>query len=194
LGLLVFGLLEHVLWPVRAADRMRARLADVLSSLAGLARACVSPGGLHSGEVDARRRLISEQVADVQGFIEASKFEPGAAGVVAIQRLIGDAQTVFLVLLAIARQQGALPPTAHETTRRLPMDAAAAVEAVAEHLRRGGPRPAFDLDGTLTTVERDIAAHGPLEDEAVHGRLLLYRELVVAVNRLAPDDLKTSRT
>ena len=44
-GLIVFGLLEHVLWPVRAADRMRERLADVLRSLGGLALACAKPGG-----------------------------------------------------------------------------------------------------------------------------------------------------
>src|SRR4029434_349037 len=99
LGLIVFGLLERVLWPVRAADRMRERLADVFRSLSGLALACAKPGGLRSSEMDAQRRLISQQVADVQGFIESSKFEPDAAGAVATQRLTGDAQAVFLLLL-----------------------------------------------------------------------------------------------
>ena len=112
LGLIVFGLLEHVLWPVRAADRTRERLADVFRSLSGLALACAKPGGLRSSEVDAQRRLISQQVADVQGFIESSKFEPDAAGAVATQRLTGDAQTVFLLLLAIARHEAPLPQTA----------------------------------------------------------------------------------
>ena len=101
----MFGLLEHVLWPVRAADRTRDRLADVLRSLAGLALACAGAGRSPSSDLDARRRLISQQVADVQGFIESSKFEPGAAGAVATQRLTGDAQTVFLLLLAIARDE-----------------------------------------------------------------------------------------
>jgi multidrug resistance protein MdtO len=193
-GLIVFGLLEHVLWPVRAADRMRERLADVLRSLAGLALACAKPGGLRSSEVDARRRLISQQVADVQGFIESSKFESDAGGAMAIQRLIGDAQSVFLVLLAIARHEGALPQTAHEATLRLPMDAGAALEALAEHLRRGSEIPPIDFDGTLAAVERDFTTHGFLADEAYRGRLGLYRELVVAVNRLARGDLTTSRT
>lgn len=190
---MVFGLLEHVLWPVRAADRMRERLADVLRSLAELARACAGPGGLRSGDVDARRRLISQQVADVQGFIESSKFEPDAAGAVAIQQLTGDAQTVFLVLLAIARHEDALPQTAREATLQLPMNAATALEALAEHLLRGGEVPAIDLDSALAAVEREITAHGPLEDEACRGRLVLYRELVVAINRLAPGVLRTSR-
>src|SRR4029450_8819486 len=68
-GLIVFGIVEHVLWPVRAADRMHARLADVPRSLAGLGRVASQP----PGDVDARRRLISQQVTDVQGFIESSK-------------------------------------------------------------------------------------------------------------------------
>jgi uncharacterized membrane protein YccC len=193
-GLIVFGLLERVLWPVRAADRMRERLADVFRSLSGLALACANPGGLRSSEVDAQRRLISQQVADVQGFIESSKFEPAAAGAVATQRLTGDAQTVFLLLLAIARHEAALPQTARDTVRRFPTEAAAALEALAEHLRRGGPIPAFDLDGALADVGRDITARGLLEDEPWRDRLVLYRELVVAVNRLVPGDVTTSRT
>jgi hypothetical protein len=173
---------------------MRERLSDVLRSLAGLALECAKPGGLRPGEVDAQRRLISQQVADVQGFIESSKFESDAGGAMAIQRLIGDAQSVFLVLLAIARHEGALPKTAHEATLRLPMDAGAALEALAEHLRRGDEIPAIDLDSAQAAVERDIAMHGPLEDEPCRGRLVLYRELVVAVNRLAPGGLRTSNT
>jgi multidrug resistance protein MdtO len=193
LGLIVFGLLEHVLWPVRAADRMRERLADVLRSLAALALDCAKPGALRSSAVDARRRLISQQVADVQGLIESSKFEPDAGNTRAIQRLTGDAQSAFLILLAIARHEGALPQTVREATLRLPMEAAAALEALAERLQRDGEMPAIDLDDTLAAVERDIDAHGPVEDEAWGGRHLLYRELVVAVNRLTPGDLRISR-
>src|SRR5262249_16863282 len=37
-GLIVFGVVEHFVWPVRASDRMHARLADVFRSLAALAR------------------------------------------------------------------------------------------------------------------------------------------------------------
>jgi hypothetical protein len=144
--------------------------------------------------VDAQRRLISQQVADVQGFIESSKFEPDAAGAVATQRLTGDAQTVFLLLLAIARDETPLPQTAREAMLRVPTEAAAALEALAEHLRRGRPTPAFDLDGALAAVGRDITARGLLEDEPWRVRLVLYRELVVAVNRLAPGDVTTSRT
>jgi len=196
-GLIVFGLLEHVLWPVRAADRMRDRLADVLRSLAGLALACAGPGGLRAGDLDARRRLISQQVADVQGFIESSKFEAGATTVEVIQQLTGDAQMVFLLLLAIARDEGELSEAARGPALRLMADVAAVLEAGALRLRPGGEIPAFHLDAAFSAVERATTADRPLdgnEDEASRGRLGLYRELVVAVNRLAPDELRPSRT
>src|SRR4029434_3747077 len=38
-GLVVFGLIEHVLWPERARDALRARLVEALRLLADLARA-----------------------------------------------------------------------------------------------------------------------------------------------------------
>jgi multidrug resistance protein MdtO len=37
-GLLVFGIVEHMLWPVRAQDALRARLAEFMHLLAELAR------------------------------------------------------------------------------------------------------------------------------------------------------------
>lgn len=94
---------------------MHARLADVLRSLAVLARGAPRPGDNDAG-LAAQRSLITQQVADVQGFIESSKFEPAAGAVDAevVQRLIANAQTVFLVLLAIAHdaESAMLPLTA----------------------------------------------------------------------------------
>jgi multidrug resistance protein MdtO len=193
LGLIVFGLLEHVLWPVRAADRMRERLADVFRSLAALALACANPGGLRPAEVDAQRRLISQQVADVQGFIESSKFELDGGSARATAQLLGDAQTVFLVLLAIARHEGVLPASSRAALLRLPRDGSAALEALAEHLRRGGDMPTIDLGDTLATAGRDITADGSLEDDPDPGIHVLYREFVVAVNRLVADGRRASR-
>ena len=111
-GLIVFGIVEHLLWPVRAAERMHARLADVLRSLAELARVASTP----TADVDARRQLIAQQVADVQGFIESSKFEAGGGAEDAqeVERLTADAQAVFVVLLAIARD-AARQPTGDRT-------------------------------------------------------------------------------
>jgi multidrug resistance protein MdtO len=192
-GLIVFGLLERVLWPVRAADRIHERLADVLRSLAGLALACAGPGGLRSGEVDSRRRLISQQVADVQGFIESSKFEPAAdaADAQAVERLTADAQAVFLVLLAIARDAESAtamrPDTVRAVSIRVDEDAAAILERLADRVRRGAAVPPTDVTGSLAAFERSIAAQVDAvgENATYAGALVLHRELAAAVDRVA---------
>ncbi len=196
LGLIVFGIVEHVLWPVRAADRMRERLADLLRSLAGLARAAVTGT---AGDVDARRRFISQQVADVQGFIESSKFEPGAGSPADIERLTGDAQSAFLVLLAIARDagwRGALPGAVREPMTRLGTEVATALAAMADRVQGREAVAPIHVDGALGALERSVSAHGEVgddADEAWQGRLALYRELVAAVNRLTTGELADPR-
>jgi multidrug resistance protein MdtO len=188
-GLIVFGIVEHVLWPVRAADRMHARLADVLRSLAALARvASRSPG-----DVDARRQLISQEVTDVQGFIESSKFEAGTAAADAqtVQRLTADAQTVFLVLLAIARQGAAVarPPDAMQAAMsRLDHDVAMILDGVADRIRRGGAAPVIDVDSSGPALEQWFGPDADAPRAAIPaGSLRLYRELAAAVNRVADD-------
>jgi len=193
----VFGLVEHALWPVRAADRMRARLADVLWSLAAFARVASRP----PGDVDARRQSISQQVTDVQGFIESSKFEPGADGMDAavVQRLTADAQTVFLVLLAIARdaESSAMhPEAARAGTLPIEEGVAAILEGLADRVRQGATAPATDVTGSLAAWELSIAAQVKAigGDATQAGALVLYRELAVAVNRLASDDRRAMLT
>jgi len=190
LGLIVFGIVEHVLWPARAADRMRERLGEMLRALAELARVCGGRGTIREGAVDAQRRLISQQVADVQGFIESTKFEiaPGSSD---IARLTGDAQSVFLVLLAIARDdsgRAALPAHVREATERLGTNVASCLAAAADHLQGKGGAPPIEVDEALGAVERSIAAQVQLNAgsaELWRGRLALYRELAAAVKRLA---------
>jgi hypothetical protein len=88
--------------------------------------------------------------------------------------------------LAIARHEGVLPASSREAMQRLPRDGSAALEALAEHLRRGGDMPAIDPDDTLATAERDIDD----PDDGIH---VLYREFVVAVNRLVADGRRAAR-
>ena len=167
---------------------MRERLAEMLRSLAGLALICAGTGS--AGDVNARRRLISQQVADQQGFIGSLKFEPGTVNSADVERLTGDAQSVFLVLLAIARDESglaALPGDVREATVRLGTDVATALAAMSERVKgREGTAP-IDVNGAMGDVERSISAHGEL-DEGWQPRLALYRELVVAVKRLAQSE------
>jgi hypothetical protein len=136
--------------------------------------------------------LISQQVTDVQGFVESSKFEPGAAGAdaQAVQGLTADAQTVFLVLLAIARDAESAPmrPDAvRAATIRVDESAAAILEGLADSVQPGGATAVIDRDGSLAAFERAIAAQADaVGQDAVHaGTQSLYSELAVAVHRLA---------
>jgi multidrug resistance protein MdtO len=185
-GLIVFTIVEHMLWPVRAADRMHARLADVFRSLAALARVTSQP----PADVDARRQLIAQQVADVQGFIESSKFETGAgaADTQAVERLTADAQTVFLVLLAIARDAASAAPrpdAVRAAAIRVDEHAATILEKLADRIRDRGATSTIDVNDSLTNLERSTAAlvdatRGDVMDA---GALAMYRELAVAVTR-----------
>jgi multidrug resistance protein MdtO len=167
-GLVVFGIVEHVLWPVRAGDRMRERMADVLDSLATLARRHASERDPGAADLDAQRRLVSQQIADVQGFIESSKFESGASDPDRIARLVGDSQIVFLILLARARDPGQLgrsSPQLEHAPRRFEADVAMSLRAMAEHLRGRAAAPSI-----------------PPADSA--GERVLDRELAGAVARM----------
>jgi len=189
LGLTVFGLVEHVLWPVRAADRMRERMVDALKSLAGLTLVSMRRETVDVTDVEERRRLISQQMEDVQGFIESSKFEPGAASPAQIERLVSVAQTLFLVLLAIARHRPTVPdrPVSKETLR-LGEGIAATIERVADKIRgRELPHP-MEIDEDMAAVETAISARVAQDvraAETYRTELSLYRELVTAVKRLA---------
>jgi multidrug resistance protein MdtO len=136
-GLAVFGLVEHLLWPARAADVLRARFAEMLRLLAGLARAA---DGQAAADVDRSRLRISQKVEEIQGLIESSKFEPDARDLDALQKATGEAQIVFLLLLSRARHP-----------RRVEVDSAVAetLEAVAARVAGGPASPASDLHGAL---------------------------------------------
>ena len=188
-GLTVFGILELLLWPVRATDRMRERLADMLCSLADLALMCTRTSG--RGDVDTQRNLISQQVADIQGFIESSKFESDEASTKEIERLLGYAQSVFLILLPMARNENgdaALPGTAREAATQLDSTVARVLTTMAELIRNRQADMSTAVDEAMGLLERSVdvfTEHGGIPNEALRARLVLYHELVVAIKRLA---------
>src|SRR5262249_55575827 len=151
-------------------------------------------------DVDARRQLISQQVTDVQGFIESSKFElgAGAADAQTVERLTADAQTVFLVLLAIARDAASAakrPDAVRAAMLRIDEDVATILQGLAEGVQPRGVPPVVDINGSLAALEQSIA--GQVEatgkDVTSTGALALYRELAVAVNLVASRDPRSIR-
>ena len=104
-GLIVFGIVEYFLWPVRARDALRARLAEMVRLLADLARSgtrSAVPIAIDA-DVDSWRRRILQKVEEIHKS-SFSKFESGDLEITQIQKLTGDAQTIFILLLSLARQ------------------------------------------------------------------------------------------
>ena len=198
LGLAVFGIVEHVLWPVRAADALRARLAQMLHLLAELARTGTSSAtpAVTGNDVDSWRRRISQKVEDIQGLIESSKFELGAFKLSEIQKLTGDAQIIFVLLLSLARER-------HEVTQPNVVRAAAVelddamatgLLALATHVASGSEPAVPNLEDMMDAVERAVAAGtnapgGTAADPHLTERLALYRALVAAIKRISSEPL-----
>ena len=190
-GLIVFGIVEHYLWPVSARDRIRERLADALHSLRDLALACSETETASGEEVEALRNLISQQVADLQGFMEGSKFEPpGPDSPSEIGKLTADVQSIFLVLLAIARHQKEmteLPEYIRESVTRLDTATATALMALADAIQGKVAALSIDVGETIASFENLVSALLDLGRDAGGACLeclALYRQLAIAVSRL----------
>ena len=198
LGLTVFGMVEHFLWPERASDKLRARLAEILHLLSELARvgACGAPPAVTGNDVDSCRRLISQKVEDIQGLIESSKFELGAFKLSEIQKHTGDAQIVFILLLALARERQELvrPEAVLAAAAELDNAMATALLAVEAHVTTGSQPALPNLEGMMDAFENSVAAgtSGPGEaaaDTLITERLAIYRALVAAIKRLSSEPL-----
>jgi multidrug resistance protein MdtO len=201
-GLIVFGIVEHLLWPVRAQDALRARLAELLRLLADLTRSGTSDKTptVIADDVDSWRRRISQKVEEAQGLIESSKFESGDLNVDEIQKRIGDGQLVFVLLLSLARQSRdttRLPDTMRGAAVDLDTAVATALEAMATRLVRGSQTAVPDLDSSLLRFESSVATDTDALDKetATHfaARLALYRALVAAVKQVSSKSMRTAQ-
>ncbi|HET8946737.1 MAG TPA: FUSC family protein, partial [Candidatus Polarisedimenticolia bacterium] len=179
LGLVVYTVIENTLWPVRAADALRARLSAALRQLGGLAR-----GGAGDAAADAARGRIAHDLEEVQALIEVSKFEPGATEVEAMQRTTGEAQTAFVLLLSLARQRS----SAKASGAAAAMDQAVAgsLEALADRVGRkaGTAASLVDALAVLERTARESGAASPLaapEAGSASGPLTVYRALVAVL-------------
>lgn len=196
LGLVVFGILEHVLWPVRASDLRQQRFADVLRCLATLVRLSAPErmGASWERDLGDTRRRTAQHLGETQRLLEESRFEFRAGELEAFQRRAGDAQTIFLVLLSLAYQRrasGDLLAGLPTAARHLEDAVARNLEALADSTRTGPARQAADLDAALAAVESALvsAPHRAPTDEAavaVERRLALYQTLVRLVLQLDP--------
>jgi len=194
LGLLVFGILERVLWPVSASARREQRFADVLRSLAALAhlgsrdRAVTGP----DRELADVRGQVAHDLGETQRLLDESKFELGAGELEVFQRRLGDVQSVFLLLLSLIY---------HWRTHGRRAPALQFGEAVARHLEAlaaSRRESQADLEASLAAVSRALesAPKGARMEGATGASeqpLDLYRALVRLVSQLEPWRASPSR-
>jgi multidrug resistance protein MdtO len=196
LGLVVFGIIDTQLWPVRAGATILPTLATALRLLACLARLPgqpVAPARLLS-EADNLRVQISQAFDTVRQRLEETKFEPGRVEHDVMAQLMADAHAVFLTLLAVVHHRAAARPTGvlqaiHNRLDGLTTVVAESVEAVADCLDGKAEPPCADLAATLAEAEQTVSVSlAPAAEAAsavhVRGQLALYRTLVPQVQHL----------
>ncbi len=200
-GLIVFGVVEQLLWPVRAQDALRARLAEMLHLLADLARSGTTDKELAmiAADMDSLRRRISLKVEELQGLIETSKFESGDLDIDQIQKRIGEGQLVFVLLLSLARQApdlNRIPDTVRAAVIDLDKSVATALEALANQIPAGSQPAVPALDDRLNAFEQAIAGPSTQSIEftsVFDARLGLYRPLIAAIEQLSFETLDPER-
>jgi uncharacterized membrane protein YccC len=191
-GLAVFGIVEHLLWPVRARDMLRAGLAEIMHLLADLAR---------TESVDPLRRRVSQNVERMQrliesskfemGVIEAYKFERGDFKVDTAQKFTADVQIVLVLLLSLVRQRQNVADSDPVRVAEAELDSAMATAflAIETHVTTGSlPREAY-LQDMVHALEHYIAACANVPAGAAADRVALYRALVAAITRLSSEPL-----
>jgi len=193
----VFGVVEQVLWPVRAQYALRGRLAETLRLLSDLARLRVTRATAAATmiEVDTWRRRISQKIEDVQALIESSKFERSDLDLDALQARTGDAQIVFVLLLTLARHTPApsLPRPVRARASEVDMAVATTLAALGSRALGDSTLVPSSPEAALDALERAIAESSDVASEAAtSGILALYRSLVASVTRLFPEHLPTA--
>ncbi len=196
LGLVVFGVIDTQLWPVRAGATILPTLATALRLLARLARLPgqpVAPARLLS-EADNLRVQIYQAFDTVRQRLEETKFEPGGADHDGMAQLMAEAHAVFLTLLAVVHHHAAARPpvmlqAVHDSLDGLNTAVAESVEAVADRLDGKDERPCADLAATLAEVEQTVLVSlAPAAEAAsaahVRGQLALYHALMPQVQHL----------
>jgi len=200
-GLAVFGIIEHLLWPVRARDVLRSRLAEIMHFLADIARSTGASSTAHTGNTVDLRRRVSLKVESIQRLIESSKFEMGAIeaykfergdfNVETAQKFTADAQLVLVLLLSLARQKQNVPDADPIQAAEAELDSAIAkaLLAIEMHVTIGYLPEESYLQDMVHAFEVYLAAGAHVPGRVAAGRVAVYRALVTGVKGLFSESL-----
>jgi multidrug resistance protein MdtO len=197
LGLAVFGIISNRLWPVKALETIRAKLASALQTIAKLA-------GLPDEKKDPTPRLAEayslrlqayQQFGAVHELLQGAKFEPGEQVRGKLEEISSTAQRLFLYLLAIIQHRPDLPPEAvpeplREASANFRTALADELQTASSRVTGQDVRPAHDLQAALAELERVSASQIGTITSAdvaaqVRARVGLYRDAVPIVQQIA---------
>jgi multidrug resistance protein MdtO len=196
LGLAVFGLISSKLWPVKALETTRAKLASALQTLAKLA-------GLPDENKDPTPRLAEaydlrlqayQEFRAVHELLESAKFEPGEEIRRKLEAISSSAQRLLLYLLAIIQHRPDLRPEAvpeplRVASLRFRTKLATELQILGSRVIGQDQRPDQDLQGALIELEQAVASQINLIADAglaaqTRARLALYQEAVPTVTQI----------
>jgi multidrug resistance protein MdtO len=196
LGLLVFGFINHRLWPVTALSTLRARLASVLRTLAQLTG--LPDEQNHAPrltEAYALRLQVCQDLGAVRELLESSKFESGASRRERLEAVRDTAQTLFLQQLAIIQHRPDLRPSAvpaplRALSARFRVVLADMLMLLSDRMAGQPELPLPDLPAALAELEKTVATHIPTVTDAgvaaqIRARLALYQGTVALAMELA---------
>jgi multidrug resistance protein MdtO len=188
LGLIVFELINNWLWPVKALETARAKLASVcqtLGKLAGLPDDSASPTSRLT-EAYGLRLQAYQHFRLIHELIESAKFELREPVRRKLEQTTSAAQRLLLYLLAIIQHRPDLRPEAvpealRQASLRFRTKLADHLQIVAAAGKDGDHGPGQDLQVALTELEHTVSTQmGAVTDsnliEQVHARFALYHQ------------------
>jgi len=197
LGLGVFGLINGRLWPVKALETTRAKLASALQTLAQLAALPdeIKDPTPRLAEAYELRLQAYQQFRAVHELLESSRFEPGAEFRRKFEAINSAAQRLLLYLLAVIQHRpdlrpDAVPESLRVASLRFRTVLANELEVLATRVRGREDRQDEDLRGALVEVEQSVVSQsGTITDvdtaAQIHARLELYQASVPVVMQMA---------
>jgi multidrug resistance protein MdtO len=195
LGLMVFGFINNHLWPVKALDTTRAKLASILRLLAKLA-------GLPDGnnlapqmaEAYALRLQMYQDFGTLRQLFESSKFEPGATQGERLGAMDNMAQMLFLHQLAIIQHRpdirpSAVPEPLRAASAKFRVTLADLLLNLSDRVEGKSEPPVPDLPSALAELEQTVTAQIKTVTDAnvvrqIRARLTLYQETVPIAMKL----------
>ena len=197
LGLTVFGLISNWLWPVRALQKTRLKLASALQTLAKLS-------GLPDEQKDPTTRLVEayqlrlqayQEFRTVHELLESAKFEPSEESRRKLEAINSNAQRLLLFLLAIIQHRPdvrpeAVPESLRQASAGFRTVLADELQTVSARILGQDVRLDHDLQGALVELERVSASQiGTIASVDVaaqaRARLALYRDAVPILQQIA---------